>query len=209
MRWQATMKVAVRRLTLCSLRHLPDAREGLLHDAHQAGVDLVFAPEEAGEVLPHSSSSPSRRRRWRSRRAAPARPLSFRMSSASVVVGPLAPSITNLALIWPALSLVIWPSSAAGIRISQSTPQNSSAFITSAPAKPPTPPRVFTCASSAGTSRPLLLKMVPVWSCTATTLAPASANSFTQCRPRCQSPARPHGHRPAPGRSAWQLPHPR
>ncbi|WP_435876472.1 hypothetical protein, partial [Pseudarthrobacter oxydans] len=36
---------------LVLLRHLPDARKGLLHDANQAGVDLVFATEDSVLVL--------------------------------------------------------------------------------------------------------------------------------------------------------------
>ena len=36
---------------LVVLRHLPHSRKGVLHDAYQARVDLVFRPEKAGKVL--------------------------------------------------------------------------------------------------------------------------------------------------------------
>ena len=52
--------------------------------------------------------------------------LSARISSATAVVGPLAPSTMIRALIWSALRLVITFSVAAGIRISQSETISSS-----------------------------------------------------------------------------------
>jgi hypothetical protein len=122
------------------------------------------------------------------------------MSSASGVVGPLAPSITILALILPALALVIWPSSAAGIRMSHSQAQKSAALVmASPPLKPATPPVLATCSSSLGTARPLSLATPPVWSCTATTSAPASANSLPAMPPTLPKPC---GHARALDRQA-------
>ena len=48
-------------------------------------------------------------------------PRSCRILCASGVVGPLAPSVTIFALIVGAFSVVIWFSSAAGIRMSTSS----------------------------------------------------------------------------------------
>ena len=62
--------------------------------------------------------------------------LSARISSATAVVGPLAPSTTMRALILSALRLVITFSVAAGTRISQSETSNSSVGTASAPRNP-------------------------------------------------------------------------
>ena len=53
-------------------------------------------------------------------------PRSRRIASASGVVGPLAPSAISLALTRAALRAVIWPSMAAGTRMSQSSSNRSS-----------------------------------------------------------------------------------
>ena len=74
MRWQATMKVAVRRLTLClcATCQMP-AKASCMMRTRRA---LISSPlqKKLEKSCTHSSSSPSRRQRWRSRRAAPARP---------------------------------------------------------------------------------------------------------------------------------------
>ena len=62
--------------------------------------------------------------------------LSARMSSATAVVGPLAPSAMILALILSALRLVITFSVAAGIRMSQSVIRRSLVAADSAPLNP-------------------------------------------------------------------------
>ena len=61
---------------------------------------------------------------------------SERISSATAVVGPLAPSTMMRALIFSALRLVMTFSVAAGMRISQSVIRSSSAGHGSAPGKP-------------------------------------------------------------------------
>src|SRR5205823_2743753 len=82
-------------------------------------------------------------------------PLSWRYLCASGVVGPFAPSVSTLAWICGALSMVIWFSSAAGIRTSTSSPQILSCASGSPPVKPST---VLLCAaayvSSFGMSSP-------------------------------------------------------
>ena len=62
--------------------------------------------------------------------------LSARISSATAVVGPLAPSTMMRALILSALRLVITFSVAAGISMSQSETISSSLGMASAPRKP-------------------------------------------------------------------------
>ncbi len=112
---------------------------------------------------------------------------SRRMSSASGVVGPLAPSMTMRVLMWGALAAVIWPSSAAGIRISLSVCQNCSALMVSA-RKPSMVPLCDTCSISAGTFRPAGSNSAVLWSCTAMTLAPASWNSLAATLPTLPKP---------------------
>ena len=70
-------------------------------------------------------------------------PRSYRMSSASGVVGPLAASAMIFALMLPALRAVIWFSSAAGTRMSHSVSRSSAFVISSAPGKPLTVPCSF------------------------------------------------------------------
>ena len=72
--------------------------------------------------------------------------------------------------------------------MSHLVPQNSAGLIGSPPLKPATPPVLATCSSSLGTFRPLSLAMAPVWSCTATTSAPASANSLPAVPPTLPKP---------------------
>ncbi|MNV68623.1 hypothetical protein D3C71_1614890 [compost metagenome] len=100
----------------------------------------------------------------------------------------MAPSMTSLALILCALSAVIWLSSAAGIRISQGTLQKSSLGSALVPGKPATPPVLATCACSAAASMPPSFTIVPVWSCTATSLAPTSQNSLAAVPPTLPKP---------------------
>ena len=68
-------------------------------------------------------------------------PLRYRISSASGVVGPLAPSATIFARIARALSFVIWFSSAQGARMSTSSLNSSSlAFAQPSTESPPSNP---------------------------------------------------------------------
>ena len=91
--------------------------------------------------------------------------------SASGVVGPLAASAMSFALIRSALRLVIWFSSAAGMRMSQSTSRISAFEMSDAPGKPWTVPCSCFQAMTLLTSRPFGLWMPPVESETATTVA--------------------------------------
>ncbi len=74
------------------------------------------------------------------------------------------------------------------MRMSQGVFQKSSFGTMSPPALKPTTPSVREMGTSLARSRPLLLTMVPVWSCTATILAPASAKSSAATEPTLPKP---------------------
>ena len=97
-----------------------------------------------------------------------------RIWSASGVVGPFAASATILALMLPALRAVIWFSSAAGMRMSQSTSRTSAFVMSVEPGKPWTVPCSFFQAMTRLMSSPSGLWMPPVESETATTVEPSS-----------------------------------
>ena len=106
-------------------------------------------------------------------------PLLKRISSASKVVGPLAPSTMYLALILSAFSSVIWFSMAAGMRTSTFRSNNSSLVMLRAFLNPLTlllgvGESPYTYSMRAGISRPSGLYMPPSTSLTATILAPIS-----------------------------------
>ena len=145
--------------------HLRDRRDAVDGDDVGGGahVDLVLAATSAARRrTPRTSSLRGARSlpsRSRSSRGDPAptrsttsvtppalarmsgttkTPRSCRCRCASGVVGPLAPSTTIFALMAGALSIVIWFSSAAGMRTSTSSANSSSLSSGSPPGKPST-----------------------------------------------------------------------
>ena len=113
-------------------------------------------------------------------------PRSRRMTSASGVVGALAPSATIVALMRSALSPRITEPMAAGTRTSQGWKRMSVLEIASVPGKPPTPPDSATWASSWRMSMPLGFQMPPLMS-----LTPAMTQPSRQSRRAATEPTLP------------------
>src|SRR6218665_11917 len=134
MRWQATIKVAVRRLTPCSAAtcQMPAkascmmrTRRALISSSLQKKLEKSCTHSKELTVTPPALAITS---------GSTSTSLSCRMSSASGVVGPLAPSITTLALIWPALRRGVSLSTPPPNRIPPTTPHKTRPATAVAPA---------------------------------------------------------------------------